>query len=927
MSAFLQNYNSPQLGQNQYFYSVKPIPLPFRIHPKAILLSLFMVFHVVEYLGGQFSFALQDISTNEYNRANWEGVDIAQRLQFWKWSLLIGIPLTLAFVVLWNLLIDRIGARRLAVPAFLSGWIFALQLFGLTGNPQAFACLALEIWFVLSLVYTLFLRVHELHLHRIFLETIAVNVSLYALLMLLDAQEHFLPKDLSADVLFSICAALSVILRFIPTPRFSNTQHTLLVRIMLFLPLVYVICVELVLILNARAIYIKSPLIVFPWILLLFFTWIYFKKPRFIFKGSTRGFYLLLLVAITVPAYYLAQYHYHCDPFELANPANAMMRTYESGQLPFIDFFSSHVLSEQCYGWVYYALHGYHHDLGFMSYVMFDRMVYSLVLFFVLRFALQSSWWSFFIVVFFPFTETLLPLSFSLLPVSAVLLYRLQRQFDRPAVAAIAAWVFFLMFWRIDLGLACLLAMGLVSLVIWYRNGIREHLSTVFLPLLMFFIMAATILVMLYFSPSWSSIQLAIHQIIAYVSANQAHGLPVLHQEYNTVFYLHYFVLPAVVIGIGLITLFRLAKAQEHKNDILISFLAWAYVFNVQRGLVRHSLFEGHDAFISSFGLLVIFLFLFSHYRKSIPYLLFAIGFFALSFSFPQRKSEQNVFSHWQHQLSNFPKTGGMQTYLRVNNDEASCLHGITELKTFADQHFAPSSTFIDLSNQPMLYYFLQRPVPSYFNQALQNVMTVDMQENYLSQLKKMDVPFVVYAHDPPLWFDDIDALPNALRYHVVNRFVMEHYFPYRTIGAYRVWIKKSLASTFTDRDENCNPPMHVDFRLNAQYRKAVSSDTSNFAFGNKDTAFVFPNMDFQKEDGHLQLLMKNASSEKKYARVECFSQGTLQGSFGIELPPGTWELRIPIGYQPRIYQHGIAYLVFHFPLELRCGNPMFVKP
>jgi hypothetical protein len=745
--------------------------------------------------------------------------------------------------------------------------------------------------------------------------------------MLLHAQESVLPLFLSTESLFLFCIILSGLLRFLLAARFSNKQHTQLARLFLFLPLVYLLCVELVLILNARGLYIKSPLIVFPWLYLSLLALVYFKKPKFIFAGTTRGFYLLLLIAITLPAYYLAQYHYHCDPFELANPANAMMRTYESGQLPFVDFFSSHVLSEQCYGWVYYALHGYQHDLGFMSYIMFDRMVYTVVLFFVLRFALQSSWWSFFIVLFFPFTETLLPLSFSLMPVSAILLYRLHRKFDRPAIAAIAAWVIFLLFWRIDLGLAALLAMALVSLVIWYRHGIREHLSTVVLPLLMFGIMSATVFFMLYFSPSWTSIQENIQSILAYVSANQAHGLPVLHSEHNTIFYVHYFILPGAVIIIGLITLLRIANAQTHQNDILIAFLAWAYVFNVQRGLVRHSLFEGNDAFITSFGLLVIFLFFFSHYRKSIPYLLLALTFFALSFSFPQRKAEQNLFTQWYHKLSSFPKTGGMQAYARVNNEGAPCLQGIGELKAFADKHFKANATLIDLSNQPMLYYFLQRPVPSYFNQALQNVMTVHMQKQYVSALQNMDVPFVVYAHDPPLWFDEIDALPNALRYHVVNRFVLQQYFPYRTIGGYRIWIKQSLAAQFPDRDENCNPPLHVDFRLNAQYCQPSKGNPIVNKWKGKDTVNLTSETDFQKENLHLHLEIENTSTEKKYARFSFLAKNELQGSFGIEILPGKWELSIPIFYQARIFQNGIAQMVLDLPNDLHCGNLRFIQP
>lgn len=880
---------------------------------KAILLSLFVVFHVLEWLAGAFSFSLPEHAPFAEDLATWENVRIKSRLDFFFYASLSGL-LTLALLyTFWKAVFKRINPSRFTLAIIIASWIFILQLFGLFSNSQKEIISITEVFLLVSI-----LIVPGKNNARIsdFFLVAGSSFGLSYIIQIIFAYEYSIL--LKFETLFALTALLFVLgKKWLPV--LSGKTATKTAVVLLLLPLMWIISTEFLLIANAREWYIKSPLLVFPFFasacILLFIlkekiVESYFNKTNYPF---------LFLLCILVPALYQVKYHYPCDPFELANPANAMMRSFEFGEMPLFSFFSSHVLSEQFPGWMYYLLHGYEHNLGFVSYNMFAAMTFYVLLYFAVNTILRSSVRAFFFVLLFPFAETLFPQSYALLIVSGLLTVALHRQFDSKRMYLLMSWSVFLMLWRLDLGIANLLSSLLLFASIWVGKGFRYHRKIVLRCLITFTVTLATVFVLVWIIYG-SALVTNIERIWLYISAQQAHGLPLLSIRQNAVFYFHYFILPFAISMIGVMQIIRIAKGTSTTKEVFIAFLAAAYFFNIQRGLVRHSLYEGNDAFITSFGLFVLFVWLITEFKSTVFQSAAVISLLVIAFSHPSRTNEKALLSKWDYAITHPDYAGGMKKIERFTTENAACMDGISELKLFADEHFNKMSSFIDLSNQPMLYYFLQRPVPSYFNQALQNVVHPRLQNDYLKELNNYDVPFVVWNSQPELWFDQTDGIPNSMRYNLVREHVFKKYYPYKTIGGRSIWIRNDLKEKFGPMNLTAVPPVEFDLQnsplIRAEKRKKETEKFIRIPADQQDTLLLETKASPQQMS-ELFLRFSNNTAEKHSVRIAYYTDSTYQGSFRFFVPPGENTLLLPVGVQARWRFASCNKILFNLPEEI----------
>ncbi|MFW6351615.1 MAG: hypothetical protein ACOC2E_04460, partial [Bacteroidota bacterium] len=111
-----------------------------------------------------------------------------------------------------------------------------------------------------------------------------------------------------------------------------------------------------------------------------------FKKP--IWQGRR------LMDQLMMPAIVFGSvFYFFYDPFpfqttetfELANPANSLLRIFEYNQIPFFDFLSSHNLSEQWYGVIHSLIFGFQPNLDFLVYRFFNHLVFVFVLYIFLK--------------------------------------------------------------------------------------------------------------------------------------------------------------------------------------------------------------------------------------------------------------------------------------------------------------------------------------------------------------------------------------------------------------------------------------------------------------------------------------------------------------------------------------------------------------
>jgi hypothetical protein len=92
------------------------------------------------------------------------------------------------------------------------------------------------------------------------------------------------------------------------------------------------------------------------------------------------------------------------------------------------------------------------------------------------------------------------------------------------------------------------------------------------------------------------------------------------------------------------------------------------------------------------------------------------------------------------------------------------------------------------MGNTPMLYYYSQKQVPSFFYQSPQNVHSISMQKEWVKELKTANIPIVLMRHVPESWWDKTDGVPNEIRHYPVFEYLYKHYCFYDVIYGYEIW-------------------------------------------------------------------------------------------------------------------------------------------
>jgi hypothetical protein len=179
-----------------------------------------------------------------------------------------------------------------------------------------------------------------------------------------------------------------------------------------------------------------------------------------------------------------------------------------------------------------------------------------------------------------------------------------------------------------------------------------------------------------------------------------------------------------------------------------------------------------------------------------IKHILFVAASFLLiqNLKFPDAKGYAPLSEELINQIKKQDKISmDQKTISRIEIDSAFADTTYKDLKSFMDTHFK-DQTFIDFSNTPMLYFYLQRQVPSYFNQYLQNTVTDYLQQENIQLLEQIKPPVTLFSWVPSTWWDAPDGVPNPLRYTYLTNYIYANYKPYTTLNRHSVWLRKDIA-------------------------------------------------------------------------------------------------------------------------------------
>lgn len=510
------------------------------------------------------------------------------------------------------------------------------------------------------------------------------------------------------------------------------------------------------------------------------------------------------------------------DLFHIGEFVVPVQQMFQYGSLPFIDLLPTHGISDLFYQAVYKLINGgdFLETMVWnwilvvagmtLSYLMFSRLMSPLIAA-LMVFTLPAS-----TLISVPLGS---PYFFVIMGGLTVSLYVSETNRFRGAVLGVV--FVFLCLWRYDLGIACLSA-GLVS-IIGMRSKFFYHWHYVFKPFAGVFGTLFIIFGLLAYVRGKSPNELIV-QILNYLSIQtQSQSYSSIWPHWGTLAFIHYFVIPAIIVTILAIAICKMYQHQEwlSGSKALLIFLMVAGLILSFRGLHRHSLMEQLSP--PMFMALAICLspILFSPSSRNMVHFAVLTGMLCWGLIAPANSvfTVCNLNHEWKIRKW---KAGEKRV-------DASNEHQYVHFLRFLKQHSENYETFFDFSNAPLLYSYTSKKLPSYIIPNLYHTSEI-AQKYQLAVLNQVfgagKLPYIIFRQGN-CW-DAIDEVPNEIRSYRITEFIYRNYRPLGLVGPYFVWEQTKRVRLLNDVVQENFFEADIPFSSNVQWHNCRVESSGN---------------------------------------------------------------------------------------------------
>ena len=248
-----------------------------------------------------------------------------------------------------------------------------------------------------------------------------------------------------------------------------------------------------------------------------------------------------------------------------------------------------------------------------------------------------------------------------------------------------------------------------------------------------------------------------------------------------------YIAAPIALSGILIFCVLYIKKRQDDLMIWCMLFLYIAWALNIPRALVRHNMVE-HSVIAYGIPLLLTALFLIRVFKNGGILVFVLLTLLLVEFAYPM-----NIYSGTMMQMPALAPGVAEHRTGRPINAEDSAL--IQDMKGFLDANAAPDETYLDFTNQSLLYAFVGRKNPVWVNQSPGLVNGIAGQREFLQEIQQAKVPFVLmpYERDDRRYVASIilDGVLNVDRYYLLTEYIGENYRPLCVVGKFAVWCRK----------------------------------------------------------------------------------------------------------------------------------------
>lgn len=589
-----------------------------------------------------------------------------------------------------------------------------------------------------------------------------------------------------------------VILNFIINRLKNRENFKRAYTFFLMAPLLELIYLELYNILNQYNIILSNKIATICIIYLIcfgvFLVYYFVNKKNTKFFNYTKYYYPVILLIFTFIIASL-QMITNCEIefFESANHGLGVYEFFRYGKVPIIETFDTHMFQNQLGGFIFEFLN---HDLSASVFCLYNS--YEIVLFYIVIYYFLKKIFSrdiAFLITFF------LPLQYDnglrmyyMAMLSIITLINACKNKDFKSFLWYWLSLIFLCIWRLDLGYACTISTVIVLIYIFIKNRKSMKIKNILMPL------GISVLVCIIFFISVCLVKninpiMRVIEFFKLSLSNVNWGYSFLGETDKLAYVVCYYIMPLTIVG-TLIYNFYDTKGKIDNFNISLTVLALFIIFNFQRGVIRHSWAEGTIHYAICFTLLYLSLFIMKRKNNKLSIFIFVyIGLVLVNglLLTPDTEVYTNLFERGIKKYTTFKVHD--ESYnekvkrISLSNNIKNEYIGIKDVLT---KILEEDETYIDFSNQSLLYALIDKEKPVYINQTPALLSGELTQQMYIEEIKKCGkkVPVLLKAKNKPN-AETLDGIPNEYRYYLLSEFFYQNYEPVAEINEYEIWIEK----------------------------------------------------------------------------------------------------------------------------------------
>lgn len=665
-------------------------------------------------------------------------------------------------------------------------------------------------------------------------------------------------------------------------------------------PIVVSVFLELTNILNQYSIFLNSKFkitfIIYFVLGVIFIGYYLFLSSRKISSEDfcfEKYYYPILLTGFAFISVQLPLKNtFQTDFFEQSNHGTAISEFFNFGKIPIIQTFDAHMLQNQIGNVLYGLINNDHQGAIFLGYSL-------LPVFIILYYFLFNKFFdrdiAFFLMLLFPITLENTFKLFSLAPI--VILAFLYAYKTKKYRGFLIYWgsVAITCIFGLDMGFAITSATITTWLIMWFLNKNAVSIKKLILSCLyVAFFFAGTFLLLCLLkgvSPVGRLIE-----FLNLCESNANWGYSSIGNSAMTAFAVCYFIVPSVTAIMIIILVLKKRKNKDliSENKFIITLIIGLLcIFNLSRGIVRHSLVENKNMYIISSAPLFISMFIYIFKEKS-KLLYFVISNVAimivlgltinLNSIFPRpfiNSAISRYLTFEPYRTQSFEKTERA-----VVSDEMKNLY--MPLKEVLDKTLLPDETFIDFTNQTLLYALTGREKPMYVDQSPGLLSGEYTQQRFIDQCEQMSkkTPFVLMPIDSTMLLStNLDGIQNLYRYYLVSEYISNNFKPLFRTSKFAVWCRKDRfdeKANLVSRLMADNKKSYSEVSLSEECTKILNGHSESLSVENKELILKSNNVDPFLVGIDKLMKLREISSDVSYINISIEYDSDKQGAFEL---------------------------------------------